>query len=168
LEKAYPPDVFYQRLKESLQKDDELRKAVATDFLKMIGTRVDSGYSKTLYVSPDQKLQKGQNILQFYATPNQRVELTVSAEGPSTARLALLIDNGNPLEGRENPSLPYHVASRDITPYLKFPEVSPLDVEAETQEKSKYIHTLQISPIGLGGQDAASFEILVLVRNERI
>jgi len=164
-EKAYPPSVTYDKVMESLRKDDELRKSVATDLLGLLGPRVDSGYSKTLFFGPGQKLQSGQNILQFYATRDQAVELTVQATGPATAQMALLIDNSNPF--KENPRLPYTAASRDISELLRFPDPAPLAPDAEFREKIKNIHTLIVSPVNLANGDA-TFEILVLVRNKKI
>src|SRR5215831_8913680 len=95
-EKVYPASVAYDRLKESLRKDDVLRMSMATDLFELLGQRVDSGYSKALSFSPNQKMQSGQNIIQFYAMEGQVVELTIEATGPKTAQMALQIDNKNP------------------------------------------------------------------------
>jgi len=169
-EKAYPPDVVYAKLKQDLRNDDEMRTAVATDILKLIGESVDSGYSRTFYFGAGVIRQPGQDLLQFYARPNQKVEITLNAQSYAKSTFALTVDNRNPFqrEGKPNPTYPYTIVARDISQFLDFSSPSPLDPLAEVGDKRRYIHTIRVNPFPLPPKTSATFEVLVLVRNEKV
>jgi hypothetical protein len=170
IEKAYPREVAYEKLKESLLKDSGMRKEVANDLLTLLGDRVDSGYSKTFYYSADSQQQLGQDLLQFYALPRQVVEITIIAQSSSTSTFIVTVDNRNvfEFEGKPNPSFPYKVSGRDISKYLTFDGPTQLDQEAELKQKLEFIHTVRIYPLALPAKSQATFEVLVLVRNKSI
>jgi hypothetical protein len=168
-EKLYPPEVVYKELKKSLHEDQELRNLVASDIIKLIGARVDSGYSKTLYFGPSQKTQAGQDLLQFHALPTQRVELTLRAHSSkSNGEFVVLVDNKNLFEsvGSSNPRFDLDMPARDITNFFEYKPPTELDSELEKKQKRMFIHTLRVTPVELKNEEA-SFEILVLVRNEK-
>lgn len=168
-EAVYPFETLYFRFQEAILADNNKRTVVTDNILKLIGPRVDSGYSKVFYFGPGQINQPGQDILNFFALPEQSVEISVVAEGPPTAQFALLVDNGNAFAqvNRPNPTFPFKIFSRDITRQLNFPEPSALDEDAEAVAKQRNIHTIRLNPIGLPNDETATFEVLVLVRNAR-
>jgi hypothetical protein len=170
IEKAYPREVAYEKLKESLLKDSGMRREVANDLLTLLGDRVDSGYSKTFYFSGGSDQQLGQDLLQFYALPRQVVEITIIAQSSATSTFIVTVDNRNlfEIEGKPNPSFPYKVAGRDISKYLTFDGPTQLDEDAEFKQKLEFIHTVRVYPLSLPVKSQATFEVLVLVRNKSV
>jgi hypothetical protein len=174
-QRAYPADVVYDGLKKSLRSDQELRTVVSNDIIKLIGERVDSGYSRTFYFGPGAPNQPGQDLLQFYARQNQKVEITLTAQSSAPQKgiqptFTLTVDNRNPFQntGKQNPQIPYAIVARDISKLLDFTEPWPLEAGSGGEDNKRYIHTIRISPFPLPPNTSASFELLVLVRNEKI
>lgn len=176
MQKIYPAETVYGYLKESLKKDEETKKRVAQDVLTLLGDRVDSGYSKVIFLAPKTPVVPGQDTLQFYARSTQKVELSIRSQSSQTsqsgtpAHFALTVDNGNIFEREKigNPELGYAVFGRDITHHLRFDHVSDLEPGLADKIMEMNIHSIRVTPIDLPPTASASFEILILVRNEKI
>ena len=179
-EKLYPPEAVYARLKKSLHEDQELRKTVANDFLRLLGPRVDSGYTKTIHLGPGIPKVHGQDFLQFYARPKQKVELTIRSQGGYTdgrelsrnaARFTVTINNRNIFEGdnEKDKPLDYTYANADVSKHLRFLQSAKYDTQKDFEkENDANVFTLRVRPTRLPDGAWAHFELLVLVRNEVI
>lgn len=168
-EKLYPPDAVYDRLKKSLREDDELRHEVANDIVKLLGERVDSGYSKTMFFAGGAAPVYGQDFMQFYAKPRQRVELTIKTQGDDpSASFKITIDNTNIFENDKNEmqKIGYANFNMDISDFVKFDRRRTFDVGPDRDLQEANVFTLRVIPIALAPVGWASFEILVVVRNE--
>jgi len=170
MEKVYPPDAMYERLRKSLREDKSTQGEVAQAILGLIGERVDSGYSKTIYIGPNANIQPGQNALPFYARRGQKVELSIRSQSSAPAQFVLTVDNANIFEDEKlpNPDCGYNAFRRDISAHLRFVAPTELEPDLESKTKAMDIHVLTVAPIGLPSAASASFEILVLVRNEKL
>jgi hypothetical protein len=172
-EKLYPPEVVYDRLKDSLRKDEALRQEVANDIVKLLGERVDSGYSKTIFFGRGAAPVYGQDFMQFYAKPLQRVELTIRTQGDDRpgrgpASFVITINNANIFENDKNKmqKIGYARFGVNISDHLKFDRKPTLDLDPDRDLQEANVFTLRVIPIDLAPGSSASFEILVLVRNE--
>jgi hypothetical protein len=173
-ERLFPPSAVYDRLKDSLREDEGLRLEVANDIVKLLGERVDSGYSKTIFFGRGAAPVYGQDFMQFYARPRQKVELTIRTQGDdppdgqSPASFIITINNANIFENDKNKMqrVGYARFGADISSFLKFDRKPTLDLDPERDLQEANVFTLRVIPIDLPPDGSASFEILVLVRND--
>ena len=169
-EKMYPPEIVYGKLKKALHEDAELRTLVASDIVRLIGARVDSGYSKTIYFGPGEIPRYGQDLLQFHAMPNQRVELSLRAQSSrKDGQFIITVNNKNLFAdlANQNPRFDVDLPARDITSLIQYQQPYVFDPDAEKKAKRLFIHTIRVTPVRLPANAEATFELLVLVRNEK-
>jgi hypothetical protein len=173
-DKAYPPDEIYKRLKKELREDAVMRDGVAGDIVRLIGERVDSGYSKTFYYGPGVPARPDDGLLQFFAREDQKVELTVSAHG--VGGFTLTANNRSVIKQiptATKKTYDVDLAGQDISAYLYTKtsgddDLPLIDAETELKERRKHIHTLKVTPLVLPKNEEATFELLILVRNEKL